>query len=275
MIKYNDVFNEYTLNIFSDASTIKNGNEIIGAPGYVAVIGNNIVYKDVRILRESTNNESEIYAILMAIQYALFNRDKAQVINIFSDSQFAVFGLREWIFNWMNNIRDDRLYNSSNKQVANQKIFMNIIYIILQYDLKVSIYHNRGHFTHNKLDEFILLFKKHNFLNDYIDRDVATSIMYYNDIIDRYTRDTLNKSKELPIKLEIPDYLVRQDIDLEYYKKLYYTDKKKLDEVGMWLAGLGATSFLELFDIFSNILDVTKFIREVIKMNGEYFNIHE
>ena len=62
---------------------------------------------------------------------------------------------------------------------------------------------------------------------------------------------------------------------LEYYKKLYYTDKKKLDEVGMWLAGLGATSFLELFDIFSNILDVTKFIREVIKMNGEYFNIHE
>lgn len=219
MINYNDIFNEYTLNIFTDASTIKNGNEIVGAPGYVAVIGNNIAYQDVRILRESTNNESEIYAVLMAIQYAVYNRDKVKVINIFSDSQFAVFGLREWIFNWMNNITDDRLHNSSNKQVANQKIFMNIIYTILQYDLKVSIYHNRGHFTQNKIDEFILLFKKHNFLNDYIDKEIASTIMYYNDIIDRYTRDTL-KTKTLPDKLSIPDYLVRDDIDLKHYKEL-------------------------------------------------------
>lgn len=219
MIRFESIFNNNTLNIFTDASMHNHNNENIGAPGYVAVIGNNIVNKQAIILRESTNNESEIYAILMGIQFALINRDKVKVINIFSDSQFAVFGLREWIFKWMNNIKDDRLYNSSGKLVANQKIFMNIIYTILDYNLNVNIYHNRGHFTKNQIREFIHLFTKHNFLNDYIDYRTASSIMYYNDIIDNYTRDSL-KAQEFPNKLEILDYTATNEVDMKQYKKL-------------------------------------------------------
>lgn len=219
MIKFESIFNDNTLNIFTDASMYNTKEENIGAPGFVAVIGNKIIAKDAIILRESTNNESEIYAINMGIQFALANRDKVKVINLFSDSQFAVFGLREWIFKWMNNIKDDRIYNSSGKLVANQHIFMNIIYTILEYNLEINIYHNRGHFSKSQIREFISLFTKHNFLNDYIDYRTASSIMYYNDIVDNYTRDLL-KQKVFPQKLEIPDYAVFEDLDIKQYKKL-------------------------------------------------------
>lgn len=220
MIKCSDVFNDKTLNIFTDASVYKYNGETLGAPGYVAVIGNNVVNQRTIILRESTNNESELYAIYMAIQYALPNRDKVEVINIFSDSQFSVFGLREWIFNWVNHIKNDKLYNSSDKEVANQHIFMNIVYTILYYNLKVSIYHNRGHFKDNQVKEFVRLFTKHNFLNDYIDYQTAYRIMHYNDIVDKNTRSLLHTTEVFPPKLDIPVYLARNDLNMNHYKKL-------------------------------------------------------
>lgn len=222
MIKYKNVFNNNTLNIFTDASVYKNGNEIIGAPGMIAVFGNNCEeFIDMRILRNSTNNESELYAVYLAIQYALKCKKDFEVINIFSDSQFAIFGLREWIFNWVNGIKQDRLYNSSHKLVANQQLFMNIIYTILLNDLEINLYHNRGHFKPSQIKSFIELFTKHNFLNDFIDRETALAIMKYNDKIDNYTRATLKNMdiNQYP-ELQLPDYLARADIDLDYYKKL-------------------------------------------------------
>lgn len=221
MINYKTIFNNKTLNIFTDASVLNKRDETIGAPGYVAVIGEEIVDKNAIILRDSTNNESEIYAIYMAIQYALYNRNKVEIINIFSDSQFAIFGLREWIFSWLNNIKNDRLYNSTGKEVANQKIFMNIIYTILYYNLSISFYHNRGHFKNEQVKEFIKLFTKHNFLNDYIDYQTAYKIIYFNNEVDNNTRSLLHNTKlVLPPKLEIQDYLARNDLDINRYKEL-------------------------------------------------------
>lgn len=220
MITYNQLFNEKTLNIFTDASIRKTSKETIGAPGYVAVIGDNIVHKDIRILRESSNNESEIYAIYMALQYAILMKDKVQIINIFSDSQFAIYSLREWIFKWVNNIRDDVLYNSSNQPVANQSIILNIINNMLLYDLPISFYHNRGHFKQNQIREFIELFKKHNFLEDDIERSIGLKIMYYNNIVDNDTRNLLKSTSTYPTKLDILKYYARDNLDLNHYKKL-------------------------------------------------------
>lgn len=220
MFNYKDIFNDKTLNIFTDASVYKYQGETLGAPGYVAVIGENIVHQNAIILRESTNNESELYAIFMAIQFALYHRNEVEIINIFSDSQFAIYGLREWIFNWIKNIHNDRLYNSSHSLVANQKLFMNIIYTILNTNLSVSLYHNRGHFKSSQIKEFIHLFTKHNFLNDYIDYKTAYKIMYYNDMVDNNTRSLFHNTKQFPPKLEITDYLARNDLDMNHYKEL-------------------------------------------------------
>ena len=51
-----------------------------------------------------------------------------------------------------------------------------------------------------------------------------------------------------------------------------------MNEAGIWLAGLMSTNFVELFDIYSNILesdDLSNFIKDVIDMSLENFNIHE
>ena len=220
MISYKEIFNENTLNIFTDASMFNKQEETIGAPGYIAVIGDHAVFEDIRILRESSNSESELYAIYMAIQFAIMNKDKVKVINIFSDSQFAIFGLREWIFNWINSTRNDIMYNSSKKEVAHQSIFLNIIYTILAYDLKISFYHNRGHFSIKQIEKFIELFTKHNMLRDYIDRQTAETIIYYNNKIDNDTRDKITKLNVYPDKLQMLQYVARDDLDMNHYKKL-------------------------------------------------------
>lgn len=221
MIRYKDIFNQNTLNIFTDASIVRKPNETVGAPGYVAVVGEEIINEDIRILRESTNNESEIYAIYMAIQFALKYKDYVKIINIFSDSQFAIYGLREWIFSWINNIKDDKLYSSTNKEVSHQSIFMAIVYTILTYDLKVSFFHNRGHFENKHVDLFIDQFTKHNFLRDNIDRETAKAIIYYNNKIDNDTRSQLYCIKTYPnYKLIMPQYLARNDLDMDHYKEL-------------------------------------------------------
>lgn len=222
MIKYETIFNNKTLNIFTDASITRIGEETIGAPGYIAVTGSeNIIDKKELIIRKTTNNQCEIYAIFMAIQCAIKNRDKVEVINIFSDSQFAIYGLREWIFKWVSNIREDTLYNSTDKPVANQEIFLNIIYTILRENLNINFYHNRGHFTGGQVRKFIELFTKHNFLDDYIDTAAACTIMYYNDMIDKSTKRLLSNINLSDIHiLELPNYVASKDLDMEQYKKL-------------------------------------------------------
>jgi len=95
------------------------------------------------------------------------------------------------------------------------------------------------------------------------------SIEYGEDIIVRYS---LTKKS---IYIDQDKIILKF---LEYYRNLYYTDKYKLDESGMWLAGLTSNTFSELFDIYSNILDndnLTKFMKDVIRMSKDYFNIHE
>lgn len=219
MIKYDNVVNEYTVNIFADASIRTINNETIGCPGIVVILDKNIIHQDTRILRNTTNSEAELYAIYMAINYALqYNGTK--VINIFSDSQFAVYGLREWIFKWLNNIKDDTLFNSSKKEVAHQTLFMNIVYTILNNNLKVSIYHNRGHFPKTKIKEFVKLFKKHNFLHDDIEFKLGYFIIEYNDMVDKITRELLHNNLKLEDPLLLMQYMARDDLDMNYYKEL-------------------------------------------------------
>lgn len=210
MIRYHEIFNSDTLNIFTDASTKNIRGETIGLPGFVAVVGDKIVNQKIIALRDSTNNQAEIYAIKMAVEFALQYRSNVKVINIFSDSMISVYSLREWIFKWVNNIKDYNFINSSNKEVTHQSIIMSIVLTILENNLEVSLYHNRGHFNPNnkaEVKEFIDKFKEINILRDEISTSIAIHIMKYNDMIDNNTRNFIRNLSIKDIeKLSVLEY---------------------------------------------------------------------
>lgn len=184
------LFEHNTVNIFCDASIYKTYEETIGCPGSIVVINDQIVDQSIEIYRFSTNNHSEINAILMAVTQALRYVNGCNRINIFSDSKISVFGLKEWIFNWINT-RDDTgiMYSSSGQPVANQNIFLNIIRKIVSNNLNFNLYHQKGHVGKNDLVIAKKVFQTSNkiCLND----DEVIYISKYNDYIDNATRNYL------------------------------------------------------------------------------------
>ena len=142
--------NDNTLNIFCDASIAKRDNITIGCPGVVVPMYINTspcsYYTNYDILYDTTNNNSEITAILLGVYEALKYKDKYSIINLFSDSKICIEGLRSWIFNWANNINSEGLLcSSSGSLVANQEVFKRIIWTIQQNNLRIRFYHQKGH----------------------------------------------------------------------------------------------------------------------------------
>ena len=130
--------NSNTLNIFTDASIKQVGQETVGCAGAFCVAGKDrtIINQTNRILRYATNNSSEITAVKLGIDLAIDYRNDFDTINLFSDSKICIYGLREWIFNWIDNMSNGVLYNSSNTEVANQEMFKKIINLITHYNTK-------------------------------------------------------------------------------------------------------------------------------------------
>lgn len=229
MINYKDLFNSFTFNIFTDASIYHNKStgETIGSPGAIIVFGNNIIDERKEILRYSTNNESEITAIRLGLELVLKYKDilpKAN-INLFSDSLISVMGLREWIFSWIKNSNNGILYNSSNKLVANQSIFLEIIYMILNYDIRLSIYHIKGHtsITPKNMEAFISIFRNNNYISDNLSFDLVKALIYYNDYIDKSTRLVFNDLENLISNNPPLSYPIKyryDNMDIRHYKEL-------------------------------------------------------
>ena len=123
-IQISQFHNENTLNIFSDASIIGRRGEFTGCYGAVAVVKDDIIDQNYRIVSYTTNNNSEIKGIRSAIDIAIKYKDIYPFINIFSDSQVSINGLRSYIYGWRINPNDGLLYTKMKKRVSNQEIFV-------------------------------------------------------------------------------------------------------------------------------------------------------
>lgn len=184
------------LNIFTDASIkrIRNENSYIGCPGYIAFLGTKQLNKRLEIIPYSTNNESEIRAIQMAVEYLyecipMFPFIKR--INIFSDSKISVYGLREWYAKWFKDSKDGILYSTSGK-VKNQKYFIFTIKAIEQLGFPINIYHLRGHMNTRPryAEEFVRSFYIENHINidsNLMNPELQMYLINGNDIIDKET----------------------------------------------------------------------------------------
>lgn len=185
-----------TLNIFTDASIIKTDyGETIGCSGAICLENNNI--SKYEITRDSTNNIAEITAVLLAVQLAIENRDKFDVVNIWADSQWSIFGLTKWIRSWINNMDNFIMYNSSGDPVKNQQLFGIIIRLITDSNLRVNFYHIKGHVDPRNISSVqnaVNVFERSNGCS--ISRDKIYHAINMNNLVDKTTRDLLQKYKK-------------------------------------------------------------------------------
>ena len=204
-LELSQIYNTNTLNIFCDASmTGANSKSAHGCYGSVAVSRDDILDGYYRISSFSTNNECEIKAMRSALILADKWKQDFPLINIFSDSQISVFGLREYIYKWKYNKKEYKLYNSSGSPVANQSIFVECHYLLmdLAQKCKICIYHQSGHVTNGyfNLKEAGYQFMKSNYVNGVLDLNLIRYISTYNNYIDSTTRSLLRRTNLKEIK---------------------------------------------------------------------------
>lgn len=205
------IFNNETLNIFTDASIItirdKSYIETIGCPGCYVIGGDTELELNTQILRNSTNNNSEITAIFMGVLAAQKYRSNYRYINLFSDSKISVLGLREWIFNWANGAKDGVMYSSSGKPVANQSIFLQIIYFIINNNLNINLFHVNGHINPTNIPQLLeakKTFITSNHINIDVDEELIALFAKFNDVIDKATRQVLYDNTFSPMEKTNP-----------------------------------------------------------------------
>lgn len=242
MLQYKDIFNPETLNIFTDASIKKIGDETLGCPGVVCVItyyngSNDILDTAYYVERYATNNSSEIKAISLGVAKALQYRHRFKTINLFSDSRICIQGLREWIFNWVNCINNGMMCSSSGEPVANQNTFASIVHTILANDLKINFYHQKGHVSINSkssVDKAMKVFYDVNRLD--IGMELMVILSNYNNFVDKITGDNLEEytrfhmkkfSKEdTVIRFDMSKFSTKDYMDLTNAKPRGYNYKK-------------------------------------------------
>ena len=196
-IKLYDFYNFDTLNIFCDASiTGKYGNQT-GCYGVVAVYLDNIVDECYKLVSHTTSNQSELKGLRAAISMANKYKNTYKNINIFCDSQVSILGLRDYIYNWRYNAKDNKLYNTSRVPVANQEIFLECFYMLqdLQFT-NLHFYHQAGHID-NTLDKLLRaseVFRRSNNIKCNIDLNIIRFISTYNTYVDMNSRSLLRRS---------------------------------------------------------------------------------
>ena len=188
------VFGRDVLNIFCDASIKKTTLGTYGCPGSIAVdtTGSSVDYEST-ILVDSTNNESEIYAILLATRQAIKYKDRFARINIFSDSRISVCGMRDWMLNWIRRANGDTLMSTSGV-VANQQLFLQVLTLIMNNLDSYRLFHVDGHMNPNNpkhIFTFMRDFEKFNGIK--IGPLEAQYLCTYNNLIDKETGDDLEK----------------------------------------------------------------------------------
>lgn len=215
------IFNIGTLNIFTDASVKQLGNgKYVSCAGCVCVTtkengSTEVIDERYFVLNDSTNNRGELYGICQAVMIALEYRQYFNTINILSDSQFSIFGLREWIFKWKSNMVNERYVNASGKDVANQDLFKLIINTIVSNNLYINFYHQKGHVNNNKGFQKA---KRVFYQSNKIDLDIqeVNGICYYNDLVDintGYKLDEIARDIEMPL-------IYSGNFDVKKYRKL-------------------------------------------------------
>lgn len=209
-LELSQIYNKDTLNIFSDASMINGTKPKLGTGCYgaVAVCRDQIIDSFYRISSRSTNNSCEIKGLRAAILLANKWKDQFCYINIFSDSQISVFGLKDYIYKWKYNPKDGKLYNSNGSVVSNQSTFIEchqlLMYLYQYPNMRLRLFHQNGHVNNGyyTIKEAGVHFMKANNIAGVLDLNLIRYISTYNNYVDQTTRSLLRRANLKDEKLD-------------------------------------------------------------------------
>ena len=224
-----------TLNIFTDASVLYNGDEFITSSGAIAVKdittpNPTVIDRIFTINRNSTNNHGELSAILNGVELALKYRGYFSRINLFSDSKISIYGLRDWCNKWFNKIVTNEygtIVSSSGTPVMNQELIKTIIRVIVDNRLEINLYHQKGHIDptdSRSVNEALKIFNKSNIQGihtiDSISYNDIAMISLFNGMVDSISRSYL---KDLDMNRCNTVYPIKHGMNFDLfnqYKKL-------------------------------------------------------
>ena len=189
------------LEIICDASlrTMPKSNRVFTCSGALCI---NTGDEDYIISPDSTNNRGELLAIYLGCKLALRIRntepERYSQISIYSDSQFAIFGLTRWMHDWLKTMNSQGvMYGTNGLPVKNQELFKMIITFCTINRLEVHFYNQRGHTKLNSTANLARanqqFFKANGF---FLKPEDIYKISFYNGIIDRNTRNKLYEIDE-------------------------------------------------------------------------------
>lgn len=220
MININDILNNNTINIFTDASTLKSNNITYSGYGAITMLEYREIGSKVFVDANSTSNIGELKAIRTGISEAISLRQQGftGTINLFSDSQYSILSLRDWIFNWRLNPDGTKILGYGNKPVSNQSLILEIIQILVQFNPNVFLYHQKGHVNINKKKDIYKasnVFSRSNYIKDEIDIELIKFISTCNNEIDNRTRwhlrnQAILKPYQDPFTFIVPDNYIEQ-----------------------------------------------------------------
>lgn len=188
-------FNIY--DIYVDASI--NLERKIGCAGMILVDRKRDIILDSQYLIKdnASNNMCEIIALWMGVIRAvnlLYTENIPFHVNIFSDSQISLFGMREWIPGWVLKRKGHTLINSVGA-VANQEWFEDAYHAILASGLKLKFFHQKGHVCITNPKSLFLsdkVFRASNTNSPHMIGVAPKTLAIYNNYVDETSRDILN-----------------------------------------------------------------------------------
>lgn len=189
-VKYSDIVNPNTLNIFTDASIVSRPYGYDGCYGAIAVYNDVIIDEIYRVNTGTTNNNSEIKGVRAGVFLALKYQNQFPIINIFSDSQISIFGIRDRLLNWSIDPISGMLLGRSGQVIQSQDIFLEIVYLMLQYNLRINFIHQKGHVSQH-IDSLIQaqhVFEASNSVRGKVDLNMIRFISKWNCVVDETSR---------------------------------------------------------------------------------------
>ena len=91
----------HNIHIYTDGSCLVQDENKPGAASAIIVLNDSIIYEKVKSFNSVTNNQMELFSAIMAFkEIERLNLFEDSNITIFSDSQYFINGMTQYIDNW-------------------------------------------------------------------------------------------------------------------------------------------------------------------------------